>query len=197
MKKLINFWLIVFVIAFIVNSCGARKSETHKKEETTKTDFSGFFGNSGNSLDFLNTNFNLQHDLFSKTGSNNVSEIDEFTVEPKDSSKLAVYIDPYGNKHTLENSKLTSKKSKQNINTKSEKSEKIKENTTSNSNKEYNFNAEHKANLNAESIISEADKNVKRDEWSPWNLFWLLIPIAIISGIWKLYKIYKNKKSEV
>lgn len=197
MKRAIIFWLTVFVLTIIVNSCGSRQAESIKKKETTKTDFSGFFRNSGNSVEFQNLDFNLQTDIFKKKEVVVEIENNDFTIEPEDISKPAIYIEPNGKKHVLINSKLTSKNAKQKSNYKTEDSVKKNDIIVQKSVKEDQISSEAQVRLNQEAAISEANKNSNRKQWSLWNLLWFFIPILVIIGIWKLYKKYKSKKIEV
>lgn len=193
MKKTILFWVTIFTLAYLLNSCGARKSESQKKSGTTKTDFSGFFRNSGNSLEFLNTDLNLKSNYNSNIDLNVDTETDEFTVEPSDPSKPAVYTDPKGNKHSLENAKLTNKKTKENTKEKSEKSGKFEKVRKTDFQKQTGDTTVVQVNGNSEDTLSYNNNARSREGWSLWNLLWLLIPVAILILTVVLIKKFKKK----
>ncbi|WP_289659524.1 hypothetical protein [Flavobacterium panacagri] len=192
MRKALFFWLTVFLITTL-NSCGTRKTELHKKEAIEKTGFSGFFRNSGNSEEFLNTNLNIQTEFISSLLKIEEIDNDEFTIESKDSSKPAVYIDPFGKKYFLENAKLTNKKTAQKLNTKLDQAKNSSERLNTNAEKKYDSQTENQTNINSEGTFNEVDRSSHRYGWSKWNLFWLILSIALIYALRKLYKFYKKK----
>lgn len=189
MKKSIQFYFITILLI----SCGARKSESVKKEESMKTDFAGFFRNSGNSSEFLNQDFNLKKWSLSNVDTQNDVETDEFIVEPSDPTKPSSYTDPNGRKHIFENSKMTNKKTKDKNRTKSENSQNSDESLKLELQKKREQEVILAAKLKAEAAKLEAIKNTKRDQWSLWNLLWVLIPIGLILLIIALWKKYKSK----
>jgi len=189
MKKNIQLY---FIAIFLI-SCGARKTELAKKEESIKKDFSGFFRNSGNSEEFLNQDFNIRKWSLLKVDTQNDIETEEITVEPDDPTKPSSYTDPNGKKHIFENSKMTNKKTKSQNRTKSENSQNSDESLKLELQKKREQELIVAAKLKEEAAKLEAIKNTKRDQWSLWNLLWILIPIGLILLIIALWKKYKSK----
>lgn len=181
--------LLFILVLFSVLSCGSRKKDSSKKEESIKTDFSGIFRNSGNSQEFLNLDFNFTKSALTKGEQLFESEKEEFSIKPIDPSKPATYTGPNGKKHVLENAEMTNKKGKDISITKSEKSENSQEFLKA----ELQKKAEQKAELEAKIIVEakkrEADLHVDRKAFSLWNLFWLLIPV----GLFFVIKFFVNK----
>lgn len=183
--------LLFILVLFSVLSCGSRKKDSNKKEESNKTDFSGIFRNSGNSQEFQNLDFNFTNESLTKADQSIESEKEDFSVEPSDPTKPATYTDPNGKKYVLDNAKLTNKKSKHRSKTKSVKSENSQELLKAELQKKAEQKAELKAKIIAEAKKREADLHLERKSSGLWNLLWILIPIAlffIIKFWWKNFK---------
>ncbi|EJG02293.1 hypothetical protein [Flavobacterium sp. F52] len=186
MKKITQILLAAVLLA----SCGARKTETEKNSIETKKDFSGFFRISGNSEEFLNTDIVLQSQYKNILTDQSKIESFEFTFEPEDNSKPAIYTDPNGQRHVVENGKLTSKKTRENKGINKEDSQKIVETKKESKAKKENHDQKASVKTNDKTGVQDAKKNTSR---SAWNLLWLLIPVVIIYAIWKAFKKYKSK----
>lgn len=183
---------IIIILSILLCSCGARKTETTKKEETTKTDFSGFFRNSGISQEFLKTDLDLQTNFNSNLMDLSKVNSYEFTFEPEDKTKPAVYTDPSGQKHTVENGKLTRKNTTEEKNINSGNSGNSQLSQKSDLVKKDDQQSEGTIKGNSEATSSEKNKKAEREQWSLWNLLWLLIPIVLVFAVWKLWKNYKK-----
>lgn len=181
--------LLFILVLFSVLSCGSRKKDSSKKEESIKTDFSGIFRNSGNSQEFLNLDFNFTKSSLTKGEQLFESEKEEFSIKPIDPSKPATYTGPNGKKHVLENAEMTNKKGKGISKTKSEKSENSQEFLKAELQKKAEQKAELEAKIIAEAKKREADLHLDRKAFSLWNLLWLLIPV----GLFFVIKFFVNK----
>lgn len=183
--------LLFILVLFSVLSCGSRKKDSSNKEESSKTDFSGIFRNSGNSQEFLNLDFNFKKSSLTTADQQSESEKEEFSIKPIDPSKPATYTGPNGKKHVLENAEMTNKKVRDISKTKSEKSENSQEFLKAELQKKAEQKAELKAKIIAEAKKREADLHLERKSSGLWNLLWILIPIAlffIIKFWWKKFK---------
>ncbi|MFW0737579.1 hypothetical protein [Flavobacterium sp. T12S277] len=187
MKNIIIFWITICAMVYIINSCGSRKAESQKSQKSEKVDFSGFFRNSGNSQEFINQDLNLNKWYNSNTDDLSEFETDEMTVEPSDLTKPAAYTDPTGKKHILDNTKLTNKKRKQKNKISSGNSGNSELILKTDHQKRAEQKAELQTSLKAAAEIAATKKNTDRQQWSLWNLLWLLIPVSLYLS-WKYYK---------
>jgi len=187
MKNIIIQIVLFFGLSLAI-SCNARKSETNKKEEATKTDIAVNSDNSSNSSLDIKEDSNIKKTEVSKVDQQNQSESDELTVEPIDNTKPSVYTDPAGKKHILENAKMTNKKNKQ----------ETKTNSSNSSNSEEFHKAELKyqneqksklaAKIKAEKELAEKNKKAEKEAFSSWNFLLLLFPVGLIVVAWIVYK---------
>lgn len=178
----------------LLYSCGARKSETEKKEANIKTDFSGFFRNSGNSEDLLKTNFNLQTNYLNKWSDNSIFQCEEFSIEPDDETKPSSLTTPDGKTYTFQNAKLTTKKGQQKNDIQNRNSGNSQEILKTDYSKKEQLLHEAQIREKAEAALREKNKKIEREKWNLWNLLWLLLPIIVILVVWKLWKNYKKLK---
>jgi hypothetical protein len=162
----------MFPTIMSVTSCGTRKVEKTRSEESSKTEV-------------------LANSIVEKEQDTNVKKKEKTTVdyktemttketiyEPIDPTKPAFIIEANGTKINLENSKKTVRETSQKndlkkentiksvVNSKSKVLEKVQSESISNSQKK------------SESIKIDKKSNV-------WNLFWLLIPAAALYWFWK------------
>lgn len=180
MKKLITFWIIFFGLIILVNSCGAKKRESSKKEEILKTDYSGFFRNSGNSSEFQQSDLNLQISTLTKVDDQNQKVTTKKIIKPIDSNTPASYIDSEGKKHQLNNTEITEETIVEKNNKKSENSQNSQEILKSISEKDENFKYDQNIVINAENKkVDEAIKSDKKQWQLPW-FFWLIIAVIIL-----------------
>lgn len=187
-KDLIVFAIIIWIFAICLCSCNARKSETTKKEETTKSDLTINSDKSNNSnLEYL-AESNIKTNSVKKADQQNQSESDELTVEPIDFTKPSVYTDPSGKKHVLENAKMTNKKNKQNTKTNSSNSSNSDEFHKAELNYQNEKKAKTAAKIKAEKELAEKNKKVEKEAFSFWNYSLLLLPLALMFVVWKVYK---------
>ncbi|MEO8534260.1 MAG: hypothetical protein ABI441_10930 [Flavobacterium sp.] len=183
---------ILIFLAFILFACGARKSDITKKEETLKTDFSGFFRNSGNSESLLKTDLNLKRNYLFNWSDNSKTTSEEFKLEPDDPTKPSSFTMPNGQKYIFENAKLTSKNSKQENDIKKENSGNSEEILKTDHSKKAKQLSEAQIKQKAEAYLVEKNKKIEREKWSYWNILWLLIAVLIILAAWKLWEKYKK-----
>jgi hypothetical protein len=180
--------IIIILGIYLAVSCGARKSETTKKEETTKTDFSRIFRNSGNSHEILKSDLNLQTNysnyLFDLSKSNSY----EFSFEPEDKTKPAIYTDPNGQKHIVENGKLNSKKTTEEKNINSGNSGNSQQILKTELEKKSNYIQRLETQIKEIKRLSDKNKKVEKEELSFWNYLLILIPIGLMLIVWNVYK---------
>lgn len=192
MKNIIIFWLTVFAIVYITNSCGARKSESEKTEKTEKLDYSGFFRNSGNSQEFLKSISYLTAFSVAKVDNQYLKTTTKKTFTPQNPNVPASYIDPEGKKYELNNTAVTEETIIEKNNKKSEKSEKSELVRKTDQEKRAEQEAEMQVRLKAAAEIAAAKKNTDRQKWSLWNLLWLLVPVGLFFGGKWVYEKYKK-----
>jgi FtsZ-interacting cell division protein ZipA len=187
MKKLLSILFTIFLVSGIW-SCGARKVEKNRTEESTKTELIDKSKTDKSEVDQAKTETNIKKtELVTVNNQNQTTTIEE-VLEPLDPYKEASYIDASGNKQVLNNAKVTTKITTQKNNTKTnalaktDASEKTAETT---SKKESIAN-----NIKSKSDSKKADEviHVKRDAWSIFNWLWLLIPIGLCYWAWNKYR---------
>lgn len=170
----ILLWLFAIAVALALNSCSAVKKDKTQTEEVIKTE-----------LAITEKAAKLEESNVKKTENTKVDDknetiTEETTYEPIDPSKPASIIEPDGRKTDLNNSKKTTREITQKNNTKIDNSKKSDEFHKSESSESSESDAKSNTKKAAEEI------NVDKKSWSIWNLFWLLIPIAI-------YLVWKNR----
>lgn len=184
--KHLFFWILVLAIAFLLNSCGARKSEVLKKQEDSKTETIINSSNSNNSILDAKETESVKAVSNTTTEQQNKQEAEEFTVEPIDSAKPSIYIASNGQKYVLQNAKLHYTKKQQNTKTNSSNS--------SNSDKFYSKEATEKkqslTNLQAkeksEKKVNQKNKTTAKEAFSSWNYLLFLLPLMFLA--WRVYK---------
>jgi Flp pilus assembly protein TadB len=187
-RNAVLLWLLILLTSFLMMSCNARKAESNKKEEATKTDITLNSDNSDNSSLEIKEDLNIKKTSTSKVDQQNQSESDELTVEPIDNTKPSIYTDPSGKKHVLENAKMTNKKNKQETKTNSSNSNNSEEFRKAELKYQNEQKAKLAAKLKAEKELAEKNKKVDKAEFSSWNFLLFLIPIALMLVVWKVYK---------
>jgi len=70
-RNAVILWALILFTSFLIMSCGARKSETNKKEEATKTDLALNSDNSDNSNLEIKEDFNIKKTSTSKVDQQN------------------------------------------------------------------------------------------------------------------------------
>ena len=184
--------LIIIALAFLVLvGCGARKSDTNKKEENTKKDFSGFFRNSGNSHEILKTDLNLKLSSFSKVEDQNKKQTTKKIFTPINPNLTASVTDESGKKYDLNNASYTEENTIEDNNKKSEHSRNSQQILKTELDKKANYIQRLEAQIKEIKRLYDKNKKTEKEEWSSLNLLWLLIPLAIIAlavWLWKKYK---------
>lgn len=180
--------IILLLTAILFFACTARKSETNKKEQSTKTDYSGIFRNSGNAQEFLKTDLDIQTNY--KNYLFDLSKINtyEFSFEPDDKTKPGTYIDPNGQKHIVENGKLNSKKTTEEKNINSGNSGNSQQILKSELEKKSNYIFQLETYIKEIKRLSDKNKKTENEGFSISNYLLLLLPIGLMFVAWKVYK---------
>lgn len=175
--RLLTISLLLAIIWLLLNSCaGARKVNKESSKEETKTE------SIDNSTTKKQAETNTKTET--KTNINDKNEItsQESIFEPIDPTKEASLVDENGKKTILNNIKKTTKTTIQKNNTAT-----IKESLTVEIKKEAI--KEQKAVKQVNTSKKENNvKNVDKKAFNPFNLLWLIIPIAIIIFLYRKYK---------
>jgi hypothetical protein len=168
----ILLYALFFSIVVLCYSCSAVKKDKTTTKEEIKTE------TSNKSIVDKTEESNVKKTETTTVDDKNETVTKETTYEPIDSSKPASITDPDGRKTDLNNSKKTTRETTQKNNTKTAVAKASDE-----------FHKSELSELSESDSKSEAKKadeaiQVDRKAWSPWNLIWLLIPIALIWWIW-------------
>jgi len=188
MKKIFRILVICLLLSFIwflCSSCGARKAESTKIKESAKAEFSDKSKSEQAEQIESKSETNVKKSEHIIISDNNQSQTIIETVEPIDPTKPATYKDKNGNIQELNNAKATIQTIIQKNNTKTDAQAKTEslvksENKT---NKKGSENKDIKAKVAAKNIAET--KHVDREAWSIWNIFWLLIPAALLYFVWR------------
>lgn len=173
MKKII-LTLVIFLFFF---SCGSRKAHKERNFEVAKAE--------STVIDKTKTNaeLNVKQEVVSIIDDKGETVTETVIYTPIDANKPASIVDSEGKKQSLNNSSyrkertvrknntVTTENSKNEVTDKSEILKDLKE-----LKKDYN-------SKDSEKIL------IERQQWSLWNLLWLLIPIGLITIFFK----YKGK----
>lgn len=180
-KNHLLFLLLVLSIAILLNSCGARKKDATKTEQSTTVE-----STDKSKIDKSeNTESNVKKSESIIINNQNQTTTIEETVEPIDPTKEAFFTDKEGRKQSLVNGKKTTKTTVSNNNAKSELKNEVAEAIKTNKKESEAKNIKAKA----ETAKKAATVHVKREAVSLWNLAWLLIPF----GLYFLYQKFKDK----
>lgn len=181
MKTILKILLVSLFFALIAMgliSCGARKVNKEHSKEETKSEVVD------NSVIEKQTHTNVKTTTTVKVDDKNETVTEETTVSPEDNTKEAFIIEKDGTKVVLNNTKKVYKKTTQKNNTQSDiiknidevKKEAVKEQKSI---KQVNTSKK-------ENSVKKVDKKA----FNPLNLFWLIIPIALIYFLYRQYKKY-------
>ena len=172
-QKLNYILLFAIAVAFALNSCGARKAEKTRTEDSVKTE------TSNDAIIAKKEESNVKKTETTTVDDKNETTTKETVYEPIDSSKPAVIVDPDGKETRLNNSKKTTREMTQKNNVKTDNLVNTVINTTSEALEK--IKSESKSNSKKTAELIKIDKKV----WNVWNLLWLLIPVAVIYWVWK------------
>jgi len=172
-QKLNYLLLFAIAVAFALNSCGARKAEKTRTEDSVKTE------TSNDAVIAKKEESNVKKTETTTVDDKNETTTKETVLEPIDSTKPATIIDPDGKETKLNNSKKTIRETTRKNNVKTDNLV----NTVINSTAEVleKIKSESKSNSKKTAELIKIDKKV----WNVYNLLWLLIPIGLIWLIWK------------
>lgn len=170
------FWIIVFTLTFVLNSCSARKAEKTRSTEETKTETQ--------TATILEKKEESAVTVEEKTTviEKDNSKIVETSYRPIDPTKEATVTTPEGKKHTLHNAEVVIKETTQDKETKTDTS--IDSETTNKSELKEESESNNKAAAKKSSEVIVIDKK----EWSPVHLLWWLIPVLIVVFLFNKYK---------
>lgn len=187
-KNHLLFWLLVLSIAFLLNSCGARKSEVLKKQEDSKTEKTELAEkNTNTSISSTDTKTETKQEN-TKVISENETVIEETTDTPIDGSNVSEIIHPDGTKTIFKNVIRKTKKTRIKNNQNSISSVNQISNTASES-KSNQIQQEKKQSKSLEKkSTSQKEKLVQKDSWSAWNLLWFIVPLLLLYYLFKKYR---------
>lgn len=186
--KNVLFWIFIFSIAFLLNSCGARKSEVLKKQEASKTEKTELVEkNTNTSISATDTKSETKQEN-TKVVAENETVIEETTDTPIDGSVVSEIIHPDGSKTIFKNvirkTKKTRIKNNQNavssVNNFSNTVSEIKSNQVKQEKRQYN-SIEKKSS-------SQKEKLVQKESWSVLNFLWLIVPVMVLYYLFKKYQ---------
>lgn len=186
--KHVLFWLLVFSIAFLLNSCGARKSELLKKQEDSKTEKTELVEkNTNTSISATETKTETKQESI-KVISENETVIEETTDTPIDGSVVSeiIYLD--GTKTIFKNVIRTTKKTRSKNNQNAVSSVNQISNTASESKINQIQHEKKQSKLLEKKSSSQKEKLVQKEAWSVWNMLWLIIPALLVYYLFKKYQ---------
>ena len=165
---------ILFFIALIFISCGARKVDKSKTQEVLQTE------TSDNSVVTKTADSNLKSREVTKVDDKNETVTKEVNYEPINPLLPASITDENGKKTVLDNAKKTTRETTQKNNTKTDISKKTEQVAKIVALNKKDVQAKTDSEKSAVAIKSE------RKVYSVFNFFWLLILVPI-------YLIWKNR----
>lgn len=186
--KHLLFWILVLSITFLINSCGARKSQILKKQEDSKTEKTELVEKNANtSISATDTKTETKQEIINVI-SENETVIEETTDTPIDGSAVSEIIYPNGTKTIFKNvirkTKKTRIKNNQNavstINQVSNTASKSKINQVQQEKKQSN-------SVRKKSSIQK-EKMVQKESWSILNLLWLIVTVLLVYYLFKKYR---------
>lgn len=178
MKTIFKILVIsaILSLVWLFLSCGARHIKKYELKEETKTELTE------NSVAEKQTETNIKIETKLTVDDKNESVTTETTYSPEDPTKEAYIIEKDGTKVVLNNSKKIVKTETKKNNTQTEqfgKTEQLK--------KEYEKEQKTIEQANV-STKENSSKEVKKEPFNVLNLFWLIIPIALIYIFYRIYK---------
>ena len=176
----IFLWVIAFSIIALCYSCGARKKEESKKEEISKTNYAGFFRNSGNSQEILKSISYLNSYSVLKVDDQNLKTTTKKTFTPLNPNIPASYVDGDGKKYELNNSAVTEETIVEKNNKKSENSENYQNYQNSEVQKKENFDSNQNIQITTEGKKIDDQLKVNRDALHLTFWGWLFIAIVVL-----------------
>lgn len=176
--KVLLIWIIAISMAFAFNSCGARKSEKARTEETIETEIA--YKSKIDKSEVLDSNVKKSETTI--VDDQNQTTTVKKTMEPVDPEKPSSYTDDTGKKKELNNAKETIETTTKKNNTKTESD--IKTNASVKTDKKDFEQKDLK--INQDIVKKDEEINVDRKAWSIWNIAWLLLVIPV-------YWLWKNK----
>lgn len=189
--------LMSLCFATLTFSCGARKTDTSKKEEKIEKTVDSKQEYSDNSIKdkteetkSLISN-NIVFNAESKQESSTV------IIEPIDPSKESTYVSPDGKKHVFKNAKISNTNAiKAEKNSKDNKyiSNKLKTEKTKINN---NIKRSSKIVSLEKSNSSKKNRKVDRAEFSNWNFLLIIIPFVLMFVVYNVYKKINKVKDEI
>lgn len=186
--KYLLFWLLVISIAFLLNSCGARKSEVLKKQEDSKTERTELVEkNTNTSISSTDTKTETKQES-TKVISENETVIEETTDTPIDGSAVSEIIHPDGTKTIFKNVIRTIKKTRSKNNQNAVSSFNQISNTASESKSNQIQQEKKQSNLLEKKSTSQKEKLVQKESWNVLNLLWLIIPVLLLYYLFKKYQ---------
>lgn len=186
--KHLLFWILVLSITFLINSCGARKSQILKKQEDSKTEKTELVEKNANtSISATDTKTETKQEIINLI-SENETVIEETADTPIDGSAVSEIIYPNGTKTIFKNvirkTKKTRIKNNQNavstINQVSNTASKSKINQVQQEKKQSN-------SVRKKSSIQK-EKMVQKESWSILNLLWLIVTVLLVYYLFKKYR---------
>lgn len=174
-KILVTFLLLSTI--WLCFSCGARKTSKQSSKEEIKTEVTD------NSVVEKQSESNVKTTTTVKTDDKNQTVIEETVIEPADKNKESFIIEKDGTKTVLNNVKKTTTKTIKINNTQTQSfgnSEQVQKEASKELKVIKQVNTYKKEN---------SSKEVKKEQFNPFNLLWFIIPIALI---WFLYRQYKK-----
>lgn len=186
--KRLLFWLLVISIAFLLNSCGARKSEVLKKQEDSKTERTELVEkNTNTSISSTDTKTETKQEN-TKVISENETVIEETTDTPIDGATVSEIIHPDGTKTIFKNVIRTKKKTRSKNNQNAVSSFNQISNTASESKSNQIQQEKKQSNLLEKKSTSQKEKLVQKESWNVLNLLWLIIPVLLLYYLFKKYQ---------
>jgi hypothetical protein len=169
MKKTI----LSILLALMICSCGARKSDKSRLDEVQKTEITD------NSGKVQKEESNIRENSTIKVDDKNKIKTTETKYKPVDPTKEASVTTPDGKKHNLNNAEIVIKETEQQNNTKTDNS--------TNSEQFHKSEVSELSEFKAKADVKKASEVIKidREAWSIWNWLWLLVPIGLIVIVWK------------
>lgn len=176
-KKLnLFFGIIILILSFSINSCGARKTDKFRASETVNSD------SSVNSVVEKKEESTIKTEKKVVVDDKDETVTEETIYEPSDATKPASIIDENGKETVLNNAKKTTRKTTKKNNTKTDNS--------TNSEEFHKTELKELKNIKVKVIAKKASKEIHVDkkEWSPLSLLWWIIPGVIVFWLFKKYK---------
>lgn len=172
--RLVIFFAIVFLLAFVMNSCGARQKEKSHTEESVLVE------NLEKGFEKSKEESNIKTDVDIKVNHQTRTVTKTTKVKPVNPDKPATYVDKLGKTTTLNNSELEETETTTNQNTETHG----KVNTTSDTKKEAAKQSEASQKAAAKKAADQL--NVKRESGGWSVILWLVI--GLIVAIWLIWK---------